>query len=236
MGTRKVPQWVFLGHFFNDLLLADTAAKGASASSIRASMPRRILLLATTVLSLAYSICLVVSFVHNRGLETRVRQAAAGIASVDAAGTGVASLDSLQRLETLRQSLGTLTEYERDGAPWGYRWGLYVGDTLRPDVRTLYFANFRQLLLLQTQNVIVDCLRSLPATPGPEYGPTYDSLKAYLITTSNHDKSTRAFLAPVLLNRWSANRDRGPGAAGAGPEAVRVLQRRVEGRESVLRR
>ncbi|MEI9970632.1 MAG: hypothetical protein WDO73_00495 [Ignavibacteriota bacterium] len=34
VGQRKVPQWLFLGHFFNDLLLADTAAKGASSSSI----------------------------------------------------------------------------------------------------------------------------------------------------------------------------------------------------------
>jgi type VI secretion system protein ImpL len=55
VGQRKVPQWLFLSHFFNDLLLADTAAKGASASSIRASMPRRILLTAAAVLCLIYS-------------------------------------------------------------------------------------------------------------------------------------------------------------------------------------
>jgi type VI secretion system protein ImpL len=207
VGTRKVPQWVFLGHFFNDLLLADTAARGASASSIRASMPRRILLATAAALCLFYTTALTVSFVRNRGLERDVRTAAQGIAAVDSAGMTTASLDSLKRLETLRQSLETLNRYDREGAPWSYRWGLYVGHTLRPEVRSIYFANFRQLLLAQTQSVIVDSLRSLPATPGPEYGPTYDSLKAYLITTSNHDKSTRAFLAPVLLNRWSANRN-----------------------------
>ncbi|MBS1857222.1 MAG: hypothetical protein JST11_17775 [Acidobacteria bacterium] len=207
VGTRKVPQWLFLGHFFNDLLLADTAAKGASASSVRASMPRRILLASAAALCLMYTTALTVSFVRNRGLERDVRAAAQGITAVDSAGMTMASLDSLKRLETLRQTLDTLNRYDREGAPWSYRWGLYVGHTLRPEVRRVYFANFRQLLLAQTQNGIVESLRSLPATPGPDYGPTYDSLKAYLITTSNHDKSTRAFLAPVLLNRWSANRN-----------------------------
>ncbi|MDE3164176.1 MAG: hypothetical protein KGN36_00065 [Acidobacteriota bacterium] len=207
VGTRKVPQWLFLGHFFNDLLLADTAARGASASSVRASLPRRILLTAVSVLCLFYLTALTVSFFRNRGLERDVRAAAQGITAVDSGGMTVAPLDSLKRLDTLRQELETLNRYDREGAPWSYRWGLYVGHTLRPDVRRVYFSNFRQLLLAQTQQGIVDSLRSLPATPGPDYGPTYDSLKAYLITTSNHDKSTRTFLAPVLLNRWSANRN-----------------------------
>jgi len=194
------------GQLFNDILLGDTAAKGASSSSIKANAPRRILLLAAGILCLLYSAALVTSFTRNRALETKVRQAAAGIAPVEATGLTVASLDSLQRLETLRQSLDTLTEYDRKGAPWSYRSGLYIGNTLLPDVRKLYFENFRRLLLGQTQNVLLGLLRGLPAAPGPSYGPTYDSLKAYLISTSNHDKSTRAFLSPVLLNRWSANR------------------------------
>jgi type VI secretion system protein ImpL len=131
---------------------------------------------------------------------------------VEAPGANLASLDSLRRLDTLRQSLQTLTTYNREGAPLSYRWGLYVGNSLYPEVRQIYFNDFRKLLLGQTQSTMVDSLRALPATlgGGPEYGPTYDSLKAYLITTSNHDKSTRAFLTPVLLNRWSAGRNAGP--------------------------
>lgn len=209
VSTRKVPQWLFLGHFFNDVLLADEPAMGASASSIKANLPRRILLGIAAGLCLLYSAALVVSFAQNRALESRVKQAAQGIASVESPGANLASLDSLRRLETLRQSLETLTTYDREGAPWSYRWGLYAGDALYPNVRKLYFEDFRKLLLAQTQGTIVDSLKALPATinGGPEYGPTYDSLKAYLITTSNHDKGTRAFLAPVLTNRWSANRN-----------------------------
>lgn len=207
VGTRKVPQWVFLGRLFHDLLLADQTARSASASSIRASMPRRILLAAASVFCLLYSGALAISYGHNRSLEAGILEASKGIAAVDSAPTASASLDSLQKLESLRQSLDTLETYGRKGAPWSYRFGLYEGDALYPDVRQVYFARFRQLLLQPTQNTIVESLDALPATPGPDYGPTYDSLKAYLITTSNHDKSTSAFLAPVLLNRWSANRN-----------------------------
>ena len=211
IGTKKVPQWLFLGHFFNDLLLADAAAKSASASSIRASMPRRILLLSAAALCLMYSGALLVSYRHNRTLANNVKDAAQAIASVDTSGSAVASLDSLQRLETLRQSLEILTKYNREGAPWGYRWGLYIGNDLYPQVRQLYFSDFGKLLLTPTQNIMVDFMRTLPNTPtGPEYGYTYNSLKAYLETTSNHDKATHSFLPPVLLDRWSANRNVDP--------------------------
>jgi type VI secretion system protein ImpL len=51
-------------------------------------------------------------------------------------------------------------------------------------------------------------MKGLPLTPvrGPDYQPTYDALKAYLITTSNPDKSTREFLPPVLMTWWKNNR------------------------------
>ena len=47
-----------------------------------------------------------------------------------------------------------------------------------------------------------------PAKPGPNdsYENTYNELKAYLITTSNHDKSTKEFLSPVLTSHWTAGR------------------------------
>src|SRR5262249_48465097 len=42
--------------------------------------------------------------------------------------------------------------------------------------------------------------------PTDDYGDTYGLLKAYLITTSNPDKSTAAFLAPALMTRWLGTR------------------------------
>ncbi|HEY1493455.1 MAG TPA: ImcF-related family protein, partial [Candidatus Solibacter sp.] len=213
-AMRKVPQWLFLTHLFNDVLLADRAAMGASGSSVKTGFARRALFLAAAVLCLLLSVAFTISFFNNRALETQARDAAVGISSAESSGQNLASLDALRKLEALRQSLETLTTYRREGEPWSYRWGLYTGDSLYPEVRRIYFDRFRQLLFLQTQSAMLENLRGLPVgTQGPEYGPTYDALKAYLITTSNHDKSTKLFLTPVLTKWWSGNR---------GPDAERL--------------
>jgi type VI secretion system protein ImpL len=206
IGTRKAPQWLFLGHFFNDVLLADAAAMGASGSSVKTSLARRLLLGAGAALSLILLIGFTVSYFNNRALETQVRDAAKATASVESGGADLVPIDSLRKLDTLRQSLETLGKYRREGAPWSYRWFLYAGNALYPSARRVYFDRFRQLLFGQTQGTILQFLRGLPATPGPEYSPTYDALKAYLITTSYHDKSTRLFLAPVLGGWWTNGR------------------------------
>jgi len=212
-GTRKVPQWLFLSHLFHDILLADRAAMGASGASTKTSFARRMLLGAAAALCLIFSIGFTVSFFQNRALEARVRDAAQVPASLD--------LDALRKLETLRQSLATLGTYRREGAPWSYRWFLYTGNDLFPQVRRIYFDRFRPLLFAPAQSGILEFLRRLPATPGPEYGPTYDALKAYLVTTSHHDKSTRLFLSPVLMKWWSGTR-------AAGPDHLQLAQKQFD--------
>ena len=155
-----------------------------------------------------------VSFFNNRGVgDAGARCRARAFRRPNLPAPDLASLDALRKLETLRQSLDTLVEYRHEGAPWSYRWGLYTGDALYPEARRIYFDRFRQLLFLQTQGAILENLRGLPVTQGPEYQPTYDALKAYLITTSHHDKSTKLFLSPVLMKWWAGNR---------GPDADRA--------------
>ncbi len=205
-GSRKVPQWVFLTHLFNDILLADKSAMGASGASTKTSSARRILFLAAASLCLLAAILFTVSFFKNRGLEAQVRDAAQGISTTAAPAGALASANDLRQLDTLRLALERLTGYHRGGAPLGYRWGLYAGDDLYPEARRIYFARFQQLLLLPTQRTIVPFLDGLPAKPGPEYSPTYDALKAYLITTTNHDKSTQEFLPPALMKWWKNDR------------------------------
>ena len=227
-ATRKVPQWLFLSHLFTDVLLADRAAMGASGSSTRTSFARRVLFLAAAVLCLALSIVFTVSFFNNHGLETRVRTAAQGSAAAAVAGANLAPADSLRKLEALRQSLETLIQYRREGAPLFYRMGLYVGNDLYPEAWRIYFERFRQLLFAQTQNNIVQGLSGLPATPGPEYSPTYDALKAYLITTSHHEHSTSQFLSPVLMKWWAADRT-------IDPDRQDLVQRQFDFYSDVLK-
>jgi type VI secretion system protein ImpL len=220
-GTRKVPQWLFLGHFFTDVLLADRGAMGASGSSIKTSGARRILLGVAAALCTLLVIFFTISFFNNRGLENQVADASRAIGSGEAVGADFASVDSLRKLDVLRQSVETLSTYHRQGAPFMYRWFLYIGDDLYPEARKVYFARFKQLLFAQAQSNDLTFLAGLPATPGPEFQPTYDALKAYLITTSNHDKSTKPFLAPVLMKYWQNGRN-------ADPERQALAQKQFE--------
>lgn len=206
-GAKRVPQWCFIPHLFSGVVLEDKIAMGASGATVQANTLRRVLLGCAAGLCLILVIAFMVSYGNNKELEAAALEAAAGIPPMEVTGANVAPLESLQKLETLRQKVAILTGYERDGAPWSLRWGLYTGHDLYPEVKRIYFKRFHQLLFGQVQSTLLTTLQQLPPTPGPAYSPTYQTLKAYLIATSNHDKSTKMFLSPVLLERWSAGRN-----------------------------
>ena len=218
-GMRRVPQWLFLTHLFHDVILADRAARAASGSSVKTSMTKRILLASAAGLCLFYIIMLLVSYSGNRSLQDNAMAAARGIGVSEAAGSNLASEDSLRRLEALRQSLATLTGYQVNGAPFSLRWGLYSGADMLPHVRKIYYNKFRQLLFGSTQDQLLATLRRSPAMPGPndDYGSAYDTLKAYLLTTGEWKRSSetalQAFLGTRLRERWSNGRDNDIGAA-----------------------
>jgi type VI secretion system protein ImpL len=206
-GTRKVPQWLFLNALFAGVVLQDKTALGASGSSTKANSLQRILLAAAGGLFLLLAIGFTVSFFGNRALQEEALEAARGIPAGEAGGMNLPTQDALQRLETLRQSLAKLTDYEENGARLGLRWLLYTGHDLYPTVRQIYYARFNQLLFLQTQGKMLASLRmvSVPPAPTDDYAATYDTLKAYLITTSEFKRSSK-WLSPVLVNRWAAGR------------------------------
>jgi type VI secretion system protein ImpL len=207
-GSRKVPQWVFLSQLFNDVIAKDRVALTASAYSSRVSLLRRVGLILAAVVGFLAIAFFVVSFFGNRALENNVRAAVGGLQMTRSTADQPASLEDLQKLDRLRQELATLADYDRNGPPLMLRWGLYVGDRIYPDARRLYFDRFQQLLLSDTQRRMVHDLSALPEKPGPsdDYKHTYEELKAYLITTSNHDKSTTDFLPRELAEVWASGR------------------------------
>ncbi len=202
-SKRRVPQWVFLPRFFNEVILADRSGLAASAANTKTNFLRRLLLTSAVCLCVLFGIFTLVSFVKNRALVSNVRQAANAVAS-DNAGANTVSIDSLTKLDTLRQALVQLTEYERTHPPLSMRWGLYTGSTILPDTRQLYFDHFKTLLFGNLQSGLLTSMRSWPAAPpsNADYGYAYNTLKAYLETTSNHDKATAQFLPPLLQERW----------------------------------
>jgi type VI secretion system protein ImpL len=204
--TRKVPQWAFVTHLFTDVILRDRTAAAASGVSSNVSLIRRILLAGAAVLGLLLITAFTISFFANRSMQRTVAEAAQTMSAGSAA--EVPSLADLQKLDAIRSTVDTLARYRREGAPWYMRWGLYSDDTY-VEARRIYFAKFRAQLFGATRSRLLTALQGLPATPDParDYASVYDTLKAYLITTANHDKSTREFLAPVLYDRYAAGRE-----------------------------
>ncbi|ADW70807.1 ImcF-related family protein [Granulicella tundricola] len=205
-STRKVAQWVFLPYFFSRLVLTDKTALESSRSSTRVSGVKRFLAACVCALFAVYLVLLTISFFNNRSLENRAAAATRDIHPVGK--SDVASVADLQSLEELRQVLVELDGYHKDGAPLMDRWGIYRGEDIHIAACHAWGDRFNKLLLTQTQNNITTKLAALPvkALPTDEYQATYKPLKAWLITTSNPDKSTTDFLPPVLFSEWVAAR------------------------------
>lgn len=213
-ATRKVPQWMFLGHLFNDVIMKDASAMAASGASTKVSALRRGLLIAASSLCFILGLIFLWSYLGNRSLEQNAITAAASIPSAAVKAPALPSLDALQSLESLRQSLHELQRYENVGAPYKLRWGLYAGSDMYPEVRRLYYAKFKALLFGPTQDGLQAFMQKVPATPGPadDYGYAYNTVKGYLLTTSewkrtSTDKSFETFLGDLLLTRWDAGRE-----------------------------
>lgn len=209
-NRRRVPQWVFLPHFFSEVVLADRSALAASSASSKTHFVRRLLLLSAAGLALVWGILTLLSFLNNKSLVHEVQTASTAV-SADTA-SKVPTLDSLTKLDSLRQVLVRLRDYEKTHPPLSLRWGLYTGSQLLPEARRLYFDRFHTLLFGGVQNGLLTGMNSWPASPAPDadYGYSYDTLKAYLETTSNHDKATMQFLPSVLQTHWAAGQTPDP--------------------------
>jgi type VI secretion system protein ImpL len=204
-GSRKVPQWAFLPHLFSTLLLSDKSALEASRASTSVNLLKRALLACVCSCIFVYIVLLTISFINNRDLLQQVNGAAA-VSVYRPVPNQFASAHDLQTLDQLGAILLKLDSYRKDGPPLMDRWGLYSGDELYPIACNAYSIKFQALLLGPTQSNILTQLRAvqLPPAADADYGATYNPLAAYLITTSNPEKSTTDFLPPALLTAWRA--------------------------------
>ena len=99
------------------------------------------------------------------------------------------SLTDLTALDDLRKAILQLDEFQRNGRPLSYRFGLYQGDKLDALARRVYFDRFRPLMLNPAQADFVAVMKTLSVPQDTadqnSYLAAYNPLKAYLITTSH---------------------------------------------------
>lgn len=194
--SRRMPQWLFLGGLFRDVLLADPAPATVARSARQVGALRRAGLAAVTALALLLGLGSTVAFVRNKGAI----DAANALATVSIGENELPSEATLARLETLRLHLERLSRWRR--------WGLYKGTSLYPALRQVYRERFDRVLLAPARLALLRSLDSLPATPtvSAQYGRAFSLLKAYLMTTSEPRHLDAAFAVPVLMERWQNGR------------------------------
>src|SRR5579863_6198605 len=203
--ARRSVQRVFLSHVFSHVLLQDRAALGASGKSTRGDFGKRILFATLAFLALLWIIFTTVSFVGNARLVSDIRSAGHDLSAVQNLGSQQPTADSLKRLDSLRQSFVQLRGFNQNGAPWHLRWGLYSGGGATfDDARAIYFHAFDQILFQHAKKNLMADLQTYRGDPLPnaDSGAAYDSLKAYLLTTSENQRNSGEFLQDLLMKDW----------------------------------
>ena len=202
--ARRSMQRVFLSHVFSHVLLQDRAALGASGKSTRGDFGRRILFAAIAGLAIIWSIGTVISFVGNQRLVSSIQSAGEDLSLVQSPGSQPPTINSLRRLDALRQNLVELRGYDQNGIPLHLRWGLYTGDSVFDDARAIYFHAFDLALFQHTKRNLLADLRSYQGDPqaSADSGSAYDALKSYLLTTSEFHRNSGEFLQDFLMQEW----------------------------------
>jgi type VI secretion system protein ImpL len=207
--SARVPQWTFLPRLLPEAILGDKSALASTRQSAPARLFRRILFGSTAFVFAIFTILILISYFKNADLEHRIRDDAHAL-PVETA-TATPSLSDLRTMDDLRQVIVQLGDYERNGPPLSYRFGLYQGNELADRARHVYFDRFRLMFLNSTQQGFAQYLRPLPDVPQTSsdtssYLAAYNPLKAYLITTNHPEKSQTTFLTPIFFQYWKGTR------------------------------
>ena len=137
--------------------------------------------------------------------------------------------------EDLRQILVKLDDYERNGAPWFMRFGLYSGDRVyKQHLLKVYMSVIENRYKAQTvKRVEADLKKFSESTPVANagklteaeegvLGKNYDLLKAYLMLTKQFkDKADPTHISTTLKDSWTAD---GKFPAELKPVALQQLE------------
>lgn len=210
-GARRMPQWLFLGAVFREILLRDRAPAAVAAGARSVAVLRRVGFALVMLVALVGGLWSTAQYAKNE----RAVAAARALMTVPVSETELPSLETLARLESLRAHLGRLASWRR--------WWFYKGQGLYPDLRRLYQERFDHILLAPARLALLRALDSLPDAPNAtaQYGRAYELLKAYLMTTSHPDQLAAGFVVPVLMEHWLHGRQ-------LDPDRTELAQRQFE--------
>ena len=232
---RAVGQGFFAERFFKEVLLRDKDIAAAFQSFQRKPPRWRYVLLALGfVILFLLTAGMVISYLGNRALVADAAERGANVDNITRADVGkdptkkdaAATQVELEAVDSLREKLVQLDEYDKVRPPLYLRFGLYSGNAINPPLRTIYFDSVEQRFKKPTVAALEKDLRAFVAgnaTPPPSVtlsdsssnvkasnatedilGKNYDLLKAYLML-SDATKVEPTFLASTLSDYWKRN-------------------------------
>ena len=174
----------FVTDVFRRIVFPDQNYAGRTKGELRRQLVNRIAF-AISALLLASILVLPSSctFLKNRGLLAQTEQIALEASKVPWTDRNVSIVDKVRRLDDLRGQVKQLDTWKQDGAPIGYRWGMYVGDDLYEPTRSVYIANLQIGFAAPTKMRLEEELRGSAEKTSlttDEYNTYFNRLKAYL--------------------------------------------------------
>lgn len=144
------------------------------------------------------------SYLKNRELVRTTAAIAQAAEQVDWNASGPVT-EKLARVEPMRERLHELEGWRNEGAPLGYRWGMYAGRSLYEPLRASYVAIMQRAMLRPVKGTLEDRLRSIEADPkrtADDFDRRYDDLKKYLMLTER-DHLDVDWAAPRVARLWA---------------------------------
>jgi type VI secretion system protein ImpL len=211
-AETTLERWCFVSELFHRVILPDPMGKAVAFANRRHDMQRRILFGVACFFAFLVAFLWMRSWWNNSGLLGDVSAAAKAPYSFQPGVRAIPSIDALREVDGLREQLQTLLDYDRNGAPWRMRWGLYSGKSALAALYDVYFQRFRQIFFDDIHSSILGTLSRLPASPDNQntYNGTYDRLKSYRMITQGKCSVDPAFLSPVLADVWLSGRNIDP--------------------------
>ncbi len=191
----------FLHDVFTAIIFPDQDLAARTESEQRRRRIQRFAAAAVAFfIGLMFTVPAVLAYAKNReliGEVDRVSRAAADVSWYD----GGRAAEKVEKLDTLRSVVGKLDDFRENGAPVGYRFGMYQGDKLFDPALKQYIASLQQGFVRPTKDRLEAKLKSVS---GAKYLEDYNNLKAYLLLNDKaHLEDFADWETGKLVQQWA---------------------------------
>jgi len=196
----------FVTDLFKRVVFPDQNVAARTAREMRRQRLRR---LAYGLAAIAFAMLLIVpsscTFSRNSTLVDQTEKVAKDGGKVKW-NDGGAIIDKAKTLDPMLDQVKKLSDWQKNGAPIGMRWGMYVGDKIYPALRDAYVASLKTGFADPSKAELEARLGSVDSSAVKQakaYNTTYDDLKTYLMLTEKEHLDIE-WASPRLQRVWAA--------------------------------